>query len=526
MRKNLRQRDYCRYRLEGGDLIRAAGIGAGAVMLLSALFYRSSWAVLPLAPIGCLTVRFLQEQKGESVRMELAEQFKECILSVSASLQAGYAVENAFLESREDMLSLYGDRSYIYEELERIRRGLAVNISLEELLLDFGERSGCGEILQFAQLFSIAKRGGGSIPEMIRTSANLIGQKLTAKQEIQTMLSGRKMEQNIMRVMPFGILLYVGSAYPGYFDSLYHNLAGAAVMSLCLIFYLLAIVVGEKVFQGIWKQMNGTVPPVKLPGMQWTGALEKAGRVGENLFMCWSRKFPGSLRREAVRRNLEMLCPEEAKENLLKKYYGGKIGLSVSVFLLGSFFALCFQMRTVLSSSKENSGLVIWGLTVAAAVAVFFLMDKDLQDQVEKRKKVMQIAYPDLVHSLAMYMVAGMTIRGAFQKLGEKSELARVTYREIQAGQSEMAAYEHFGKRAGPREYVRLSTLLCQNLKKGTGTLLARLEEEAVTSAESRVQNGRRLGEEAETKLLVPMVILLAVVMIMIMVPAFSAVGV
>ena len=95
----------------------------------------------------------------------------------------------------------------------------------------------------------------------------------------------------------------------------------------------------------------------------------------------------------------------------------------------------------------------------------------------------------------------------------------------MQAGQSELIAYEHFGKRAGPREYVKLSTLLCQNLKKGSATLLARLEEEALLSAESRIQSGKKLGEEAETKLLIPMVLLLATVMLMIMVPAFSMMG-
>ena len=526
MGTSLRTRDYRKYRFEGGERLRVVGVSGGVAVLLALMFYRSGWAVLPLAPLGYLVKKFLEERKGEMIRENLAEQFKECILSVSASLQAGYAVENAFLESREDMRNLYGEQSSIYQELERIRRGLAVNISLEELLLDLGERSGSEEILQFAQLFAIAKRGGGNLPEMIRTSANLISQKTEARQEIRILLSGRKMEQNIMRIMPFGILLYVGYAYPGYFDPLYHNPGGVALMSLCLAVYLAAFFIGERVFQGIWKQMNGVVEPAKLPGIRWTGVLGKVERLGEVLFLRWSKRKSAFLQQEKIRRNLEMLCPEESKEELLKKYYGGKIGLSILVFILGSGLAACLQIKTVIYSSGENTALVIWGMTAAAAVAVFFLMDRDLRDQVEKRKKVMRLGYPDLVHGLALYLVAGLTVRGAFQKLGEKNELVRMTCREIRSGQSEAAAYEHFGKMAGPREYVRLSTLLCQNLKKGTGTLLARLEEEAVTAAESRVQDGRRLGEEAETKLLIPMVMLLAVVMVMVMLPAFWTMGV
>ena len=86
--------------------------------------------------------------------------------------------------------------------------------------------------------------------------------------------------------------------------------------------------------------------------------------------------------------------------------------------------------------------------------------------------------------------------------------------------------YEHWGKRTGVQEYVRLSTLLMQNLKKGNNTLLQRLREEADKACTEQLQNNRRLGEEASTKLLLPMVLMLVVVMLLIMIPAFSSVGV
>ena len=86
---------------------------------------------------------------------------------------------------------------------------------------------------------------------------------------------------------------------------------------------------------------------------------------------------------------------------------------------------------------------------------------------------------------------------------------------------SEGAAYEHFGKRTGQQEYIRLSTLLMQNLKRGNSALLDRLREEADKAAEEKLRRTKRLGEEAGTKLLVPMALMLAVVMVMIMVPAF-----
>lgn len=187
----------------------------------------------------------------------------------------------------------------------------------------------------------------------------------------------------------------------------------------------------------------------------------------------------------------------------------------------------------------RDNGPILWAAAVAVAILVYLLADKDLHDEWEKRKKHMRREYPDLVHKLVLYLGAGMTIRGGFQKLAGDYEQGRkegkpqsplyeevlYTCRELQAGMSEGAAYEHFGKRTGLQEYIRLSTLLTQNLKKGNSTLLQRLREEADKASAERLQSGKRLAEEAVTKLLLPMVMMLLVVMLMIMIPAFSSVG-
>ena len=524
MKTSLKRLDYHQYEFDKREVVTVVLEASGIVLFFAWFFYRNLLWAIPLAPLGLFWVRYQKRKKGQRQREELTEQFKECILSVSASLQAGYAVENAFLESREDMRNLYGERSLIYEELEGIRRGLVINVPLEELLLDFGKRSGCEEILQFAQMFSIAKRGGGSLSEMIRTSSNLISQRIEARGEVQTMLAGRRMEQNVMRVMPFGIVFYVGITYPGYFDPLYHELSGIGIMTLCLGLYLLSLFLGEKIFEGIWKQIEGQGKKEKLAAMAREGVLGRVARIGEACYAYVRGKLRGLPGEEKLRKYLEILYEDENREDLLRKYYGGKLGLSFLVAVLSCFLALCLRLKGP-SAGQENLPGTILLLGLGASVGIFFLMDKDLEDQVKKRRNLLRLGYPDLVNRLALYLVAGMTIRSAFGKLGETSELAAYACREMQAGQSELIAYEHFGKRAGPREYVKLSTLLCQNLKKGSATLLARLEEEALLSAESRIQSGKKLGEEAETKLLIPMVLLLATVMLMIMVPAFSMMG-
>lgn len=189
------------------------------------------------------------------------------------------------------------------------------------------------------------------------------------------------------------------------------------------------------------------------------------------------------------------------------------------------------------SQVTQDNSLFIWGGILAVALAAYFLADKDLHDTLGKRKERMKREYPDIVQKLVLYMGAGMTIRRAFQKIAGDYERARAqggrqepaceemlyACRELQAGISEGAAYEHFGKRTGLQEYIRLCTLLQQNLQKGNSTLLTRLREEADRAVLEKMQSSKKRGEEAATKLLLPMVMMLLVVMLMIMVPAFSS---
>lgn len=182
----------------------------------------------------------------------------------------------------------------------------------------------------------------------------------------------------------------------------------------------------------------------------------------------------------------------------------------------------------------KNYGLFFWGLAILVAVAVFVLSDKDLHNLLLKRRNGMKREYSDVVHTLVLYLGAGMTVRGAFFRMSSDKEgkartpiyeEIRYTCRELQAGVSEGLAYEHLGKRTGLQEYVRLCTLLTQNLKKGNGTLLLRLKEEAARASTERIASVKKSGEEAGTKLLVPMVMMLAVVMLIIMIPAFMTMG-
>ena len=146
-----------------------------------------------------------------------------------------------------EMLYEYGEYAPVTREMGRLIGGLDNRIPLEKLLEDFARRAGTEEIREFAEVFGIAKRGGGNMTEILARTAALIEERLDVENEISIMLGNRRLEQRIMDVTPFMIIFYIGITSPGFFDVLYHNLEGAAFMTLCLGAYLCALVLSEKI---------------------------------------------------------------------------------------------------------------------------------------------------------------------------------------------------------------------------------------------------------------------------------------
>ena len=194
------------------------------------------------------------------------------------------------------------------------------------------------------------------------------------------------------------------------------------------------------------------------------------------------------------------------------------------------------QEEIVWREVKEDYSGWLMVLGAVVAVGVYFLKDKDLHEELLKKKKNMRMSYPTILNKFVLYMGAGLTVRGSFLKIAldyqgygaeaegmEAYEEMLYSCNELNAGISESQVYERFGRRTGLQEYARFATMLSQNLKKGNATLLVRLREESDRAQEENLQYRKKLGEEAQTKLLVPMVMMMAIVMLLVMVPAFSS---
>ena len=190
------------------------------------------------------------------------------------------------------------------------------------------------------------------------------------------------------------------------------------------------------------------------------------------------------------------------------------------------------QQQVTWAEKESNSGTMFLLFGSITAFFLYVLMDRDLLGKVERRNREMLIDYPEIINKFTLLVGAGMSLSNVWIKISqdykEKGlrkryayEEMMITYGELMIGTSEIVAYERFGRRVKLLPYLRFSSLIAQNVKKGSAGLLGQLELEAVQAFEERKELAKRMGEEAGTKLLVPMMLMLMIVLAIVIVPAF-----
>lgn len=177
----------------------------------------------------------------------------------------------------------------------------------------------------------------------------------------------------------------------------------------------------------------------------------------------------------------------------------------------------------------------ILGLTGCCMFLFLWSRRRKTEKMRKEREAALEAEYCNVVTKLALYLGAGMNVTGAWRRASASGssergrqyvyEEMRLACRELDSGICESRCLETFGRRCGRQEYVRLSALLSQNLKKGNRELLVRMREEALQAQENQKNVARRRGEEASAKLLFPMVMMLGMVLTMIILPAFGNIG-
>lgn len=224
-------------------------MGAAIIGVISYLFYESIWASLALLPLLYVWVRIWEKSFAKKKQQQFQVQFKDAIQAVSAALNVGYSVENAWRESAKEMVLMHGESAMISKEFQYMIRQLDMNVTMETVLQEFAERTEDEEVQTFSTIFIMAKRSGGNMMEIIRIAANRVSEKVDRKRELETIISSKKMEFHIMSVIPMAMICYMKISFGSFVHILYGNLPGVFVMSVCLVIYAGAYLIGRKMVE-------------------------------------------------------------------------------------------------------------------------------------------------------------------------------------------------------------------------------------------------------------------------------------
>ena len=196
--------------------------------------------------------------------------------------------------------------------------------------------------------------------------------------------------------------------------------------------------------------------------------------------------------------------------------------------------------RICYSEHEDRSYLLLPLLGVIAAMAIYMRQGQARRTEKKQREALLMLDYSELVSKLMVYIGAGLTVRNALETISQHFDALiargikedRPLYQELRTmviqfrrNMPESEIYLSFGRRVNLKPYTKLVSLIEQNRMNGARNLRAMLELEMEDAFEQRKTTARRLGEEAGTKLLLPLFIMLGIVMIIVIVPAMSALG-
>lgn len=219
------------------------------IALFAWLFYDSALAVLPLLLFLPFWLYEKRAQRREKAEEQFKKMFREWILLLSSSLSAGYSIEHAFGESFRELQLMFPKGGVMMDELRTMLMKSKNNQRPEELLTELAQRHPTQEVVSFAEVFCAARKSGGSLTAIIKSTSEKMAQVMDTKREIRTMLAAKVYEQKIMTLMPAAVLLYLRVCSAEFLNGLYHNMAGIIVMSVCLGIYFSAYLLGKRMVQ-------------------------------------------------------------------------------------------------------------------------------------------------------------------------------------------------------------------------------------------------------------------------------------
>lgn len=191
-----------------------------------------------------------------------------------------------------------------------------------------------------------------------------------------------------------------------------------------------------------------------------------------------------------------------------------------------------------ITKRQENQGGISGILILFVTVCIFIPLHNylKLQEEGKKCQEQAERDFPVIVHLLTLYMGAGLSFFSAvkrisqnYQKQRELDDSKKYAFekmmrmeQQMSNGVSQREACQDWGMQFRTDSYQKLSLILIQSFTKGGREAAMLMEAEEREAFHKRIDRAKKEGEEASTRLLFPMILLLCQVMLLVMYPALT----
>lgn len=179
----------------------------------------------------------------------------------------------------------------------------------------------------------------------------------------------------------------------------------------------------------------------------------------------------------------------------------------------------------VLANGSINLFMIILGLI--AGIATYFLSDSLQEEQFKKRTKEIKYDFPEFLTQLVLLINAGLTIERAWGKILEHIDKNTVlatemtkTYNDMRSNKSISKCLNDLSRRCKVKEISKFTSIILQNINKGSSDMVFMLQQLSEECWVERKLAAKQKGEEASSKLLFPMMLMLLAVFAVVLVPA------
>lgn len=240
--------DYDVYVMSKNEKIFYVILAYIVIFIVGFIFYER---IILAALLGLLAFKFPKMRTAQIIKSRknaLNIQFKDWLYSLSSSMAAGRSIEMAFKESYRDLEIIYTNpETPIMKELQHMIRCLEMNETVENVVGEFAERTHIEDIMNFADVIKISKRSGGNLVEVIRSTSNVLGDKIETKMDIETTISGKKFESRVLCCMPIAMVAILTATSYDYMEKVFTTFIGHTVMTISIAMFVAAFFIGEKI---------------------------------------------------------------------------------------------------------------------------------------------------------------------------------------------------------------------------------------------------------------------------------------